>query len=74
MINRFIEALIEDGFYNIKINTEGIHIFYRLQDNKMYIVAALEMWNGIRYKEQYEHILEQVRDSFIKKDLIALIY
>jgi rhomboid protease GluP len=80
MINRFIEALIEDGFYNIKINTEGIHIFYRLQDNKMYIVAALEMWNGDEFtKEQYEHILEQVRDSFIKRgfnspNILGILY
>ena len=61
--NRFIDM----GFRRINSNAEGIYLFYQIINGEAYIISIIHTPHGNELTQmQYEHILKQMKDSFLR--------
>jgi rhomboid protease GluP len=65
--DRLSSSLIDMSFRRINSNAEGIYLFYQLKNGEAYIVSIIHTPEGGEFSPiQYEHILGQMKDSFLR--------
>ncbi len=64
---RLEQNFINLGYQKINSNTPGIYLFYRISDIELTVVSVIRIMEGTELsKEQYTHILEQIKNNFRK--------
>ncbi len=66
MIEERLEQIFMNlGYRRINSNTTGIYLFYLIEDMVVTVVSVIKTLTGTELgKEQYTHILEQIKNSF----------
>ncbi|MDF2544172.1 MAG: hypothetical protein K0S47_3890 [Herbinix sp.] len=68
MIQRLITYMEDRGYRRVALNTEGIYLTYLKTEGETFIVAIMNLFTGEELTvEQYNHILEQIRDNFLNR-------
>mgnify|MGYP001247226556 FL=1 len=61
--------LEQKNYHKVSVNVEGIHLYYTVRTNQVYIILLYRMHPFREFsKEQCEHIKQQVEDQFRKKN------
>jgi len=62
--DRLATGLVNRGYQKIDSNVSGIYMFYHADENELITVSIIHTGSQIEItKEQYEHVLEQVKRS-----------
>ena len=65
MEDRLQLGMQNNGFQRGDTNVEGIYLFYCLGEQELTIVSVVHAATGTEFEvEQYEHILQQIKESF----------
>jgi rhomboid protease GluP len=78
--DRLSNSLSDMGYRRIDSNAQGIYLFYHADENVLSIVSVIHAPSGNELTvEQYEHILEQIKNNFInsythKIRLLSLVF
>ena len=63
--DRLSHSLINYGYKRMDSNTQGIYLFYRIEDHEITVVSINHVMAGYEPSaEQYRHILEQIKTHF----------
>ncbi len=58
-------SLTSEGYQRINSNAAGIYLYLRVQENELNAISVIHVVQGDEItKEQYSHILNQIRDNF----------
>lgn len=69
IINDILLKLEQKNFHKVTVNINGIHLYYTVVLNQVYIVILINMIQGEEFtKEQCEHITVQVKNQFKEKN------
>jgi rhomboid protease GluP len=64
---RLEQSFTKLGYQRINSNAAGIYLFYHIEGMELTIVSVIHAITGNELmKEQYEHILEQIKDKYRK--------
>ncbi len=67
---RLEQTFMNLGYQRINSNTAGIYLFYQFENMELTVVSVIRTMAGTDLgKEQYNHILEQIKNNFRKKPL-----
>jgi rhomboid protease GluP len=67
---RLEQIFINLGYRRVDSNTAGIYLFYHIADMELTIVSVIKTLSGTDLsKEQYTHILEQIKNNFHNEPL-----
>ena len=63
--DRISNSLIDMGYLRVDSNSQGIYLFYRVEDNVLTMVSCIHAATGNELTaEQYLHVLEQMKANF----------
>ena len=62
--------LEQRAFRKVEVNVPQIQVYYQIFKENAYVVVLLSIHEGNEFtKEQYEHMLGQIKESFQKREL-----
>lgn len=70
---RLKTAFLNQGYYQIGSNVEGFYLFYRSIQGEATVISIIHALSGDEFSlEQYEHIQEQIKQSFLMKGITRI--
>ena len=71
--DKLSNSLLNMGYLRVESNVPGIYFFHQNKDDNLILVSVMHIIQGNEITlEQYEHILEQIKENFMKANPIKI--